>query len=78
MVHWRSVSFNQKGLSEDFIREFKDKVDWGYISEGQDFSYKFICEFREKLDLNILLERGEINSIENLYSPVNKYELIDI
>ena len=28
---WIKISMHKK-LSEDFIREFKDKVDWDYIS----------------------------------------------
>jgi len=27
-INWSHISYHQK-LSEDFIREFQDKVDWG-------------------------------------------------
>ncbi len=34
-------------LSEEFIREFKDKLDWLLISEHQKLSMEFIEEFLE-------------------------------
>jgi hypothetical protein len=34
-VDWEEISFSQK-LSEDFIREFQDKVDWALISAKLD------------------------------------------
>ena len=34
----------------DFIREFKDEVDWEYISEYQKLSGKFIREFQDEVD----------------------------
>ena len=36
-------------LSEDFIREFKDKVDWIKISEHKKISGSFIREFQNKV-----------------------------
>ena len=36
-------------LTEDFIREFKDKVDWEYISEFQKLSEDFIREFKDNV-----------------------------
>ena len=48
---WNNQSFYVKNkLSEDFIREFKDKVNWKYISEYQKLSEKFIREFKWKVD----------------------------
>lgn len=37
-------------LSEDFIREYQDKVYWDYISIYQKLSESFIREFRDKVD----------------------------
>ena len=48
-VNWGYVSIYQK-LSENFIREFQDKIDWNYISEHQKLSEKFIREFKNKED----------------------------
>ena len=41
--------YNNK-LSEDFIIEFKDKVDWEYISKYQTLSEEFIRKFKNKVD----------------------------
>ena len=36
-------------LSEDFIKEFKDKVYWYWISKFQNLSKEFKEEFKTKL-----------------------------
>ena len=43
------ISKYQK-LSEDFIREFQNKVNWYLISRCQKLSEEFIREFQEKVD----------------------------
>lgn len=48
LIDWQIVS--QEPLPEDFIREFKDKVDWYYISEYQNLSEDFIREHKDKVD----------------------------
>ena len=40
---------NFLNLSEDFIRENKDSVDWDIISFGQKLSEDFIREFQDRL-----------------------------
>jgi hypothetical protein len=48
---WYDLAFYADNtLSEDFIREFKDKVDWEFVSEYQDLSEDFIREFKDKVD----------------------------
>ena len=42
------ISSYQK-LSEEFIREFKDKVDWLYICRFQKLSEEFKKEFKKEL-----------------------------
>jgi hypothetical protein len=42
--YWDEISARKK-LSEDFIKEFKDKVNWDNISQFQKLSEKFIREF---------------------------------
>jgi hypothetical protein len=42
------VSSRQK-LSENFIREFQDKVDWNFISKYQTLSENFKEEFKHIL-----------------------------
>jgi hypothetical protein len=46
---WWWISRYQK-LSEDFIREFQDRVDWNDISSNQKLSEGFIIEFQDKVD----------------------------
>lgn len=41
---WKKISIAPT-LSEDFIREFADKVDWACILECQELSEDFIREF---------------------------------
>ena len=38
-------------FSESFIREFQNKVDWGYVSRFQILSESFIEEFKDKVVL---------------------------
>ena len=45
---WKEISMSQK-LSEDFIREFQDKVNWDRISRCQKLSEDFIREFQDKV-----------------------------
>ena len=42
------ISVKQK-LSEDFIREFKDKVHWWFIFKYQTLSEEFKEEFKKEL-----------------------------
>jgi hypothetical protein len=41
-------------LSEKFIREFQDKVDWEFISRYQKLSEDFIREFKVKVEWNFI------------------------
>jgi len=47
---WEYISIHKKKLSENFIREFKDKVRWQYISIHQNLSEDFIREFKYEVD----------------------------
>jgi len=47
-VNWDDISCRYQTLSEFFIREFQDKVDWYYISCHQTLSEPFIREFQNK------------------------------
>ena len=50
---WEKLCSKQT-LSEDFIREFKDKVNWECISYHQTLSEDFIREFKDKVDWNLI------------------------
>ena len=43
------ISQNQT-LSEKFIREFQNDLDWYWISKKQNLSDNFIVEFEEKMN----------------------------
>jgi hypothetical protein len=43
------ISYNQE-LSENFIRQFQDKVNWNMISFYQTLSEDFIRQFQDKVN----------------------------
>jgi len=47
-VNFNDISYQK--LSEDFIREFKDKLNWYRISRYQKLSEDFIREFKNKVN----------------------------
>ena len=48
-MHWGYISACQH-LSDDFIREFKYRVNWDWISKYHHLSEDFIREFADKVD----------------------------
>ena len=48
-LDWDAILIGVK-LSEDFIREFKNRVNWRYVSSNQKLSEDFIREFQNKVD----------------------------
>ena len=61
---WKDISKYQD-LSEEFIREFQDKVDWYWISVSQKLSEDFINEFKDRLDLNEIKDSWHYKTILN-------------
>ena len=51
--NWRALS-RHNGLTEEFIREFADRVHWDCISIYQYLSEKFIREFANEVDWNYI------------------------
>ena len=51
--NWMSLS-KYEGLTEDFIREFADKVNWETISLWQTLSEDFIKEYKDKVNWNYI------------------------
>ena len=82
--HARPPIFEFQRLSEDFIKEFQDRVDWGFISYHQNLSKEFCIEFYERVDWNMLdrkskLYKGFFTDAPNyvkLYITLNYRELI--
>jgi hypothetical protein len=81
-VDWHLVGCNQS-LSKKFVREFQEKIDWVWMSNwGEDLPFGFICEFSDKLDLNVLIKKGAIHKkdIKTIYlrKPITRFDLIDL
>ena len=54
------ISTNKK-LSEDFIREFKDKVYWSSISVYQKLSEDFIREFKDEVSWDYISSNQKLS-----------------
>jgi hypothetical protein len=55
---WAQIS--QMPLSDNFIRDFQDKLDWGWISTNLPLNENFIEEFQHFID----------------WEPVSQYQTI--
>ena len=53
---WSVVSAFQE-LSEDFMCEYKDKLDWEEISQNQRFSKEFATRFKDKIEWTHVITR---------------------
>ena len=49
-INWTKISTQYQKLSEPFIRKFKNRVNWEYISICQKLSENFIREFKGRVD----------------------------
>ena len=80
LCDWKNICKN-KQLSENFIREFQDKVDWLYISVYQKLSEDFIREFQYKVNwyritINQKLSEKFIREFQNKvdWDNISKYQ----
>ena len=73
---WFNISIYNK-LSEDFIREFKDKVNWDYISLHQKLSEDFIREFQNKVNWDYISRCQKLseNFIMEFQNKVNWFSI---
>jgi hypothetical protein len=62
------------------IEEFKDEVNWCYISYYQNLSKDFIREFQDKLDINYLIKNDKITKekLIEMDKVTNIYELLQL
>ncbi len=75
---WNNYKFYQNNqLSEDFIREFQDKVNWEYISWRQKLLEDFIKEFKNKVNWD-LISQYQILSEDFIKKFQNKVNWIKI
>ena len=80
---WEDIGY-YKNLSEDFLREHQDKLDWNTIFYSQILSLEFIKEFAEKhnpvdiSNVNMSMPWIEEYQIRFNYSMIAKYQIIDL
>lgn len=73
---WKTISINQK-LSEGFMHDFRNKLDWIEISKYQVLSEKFIQEHKDYIHFNLLDCRDfSLQFIKKYYSLLNKSNLL--
>lgn len=60
LMSWWRISYKEK-LSEEFIREFQDKVFWIHISIYQKLSEAFIKEFAHKVDWEMIMKHQKLS-----------------
>jgi hypothetical protein len=61
-TYWDNISKDEElELSEDFIREFQDKLYWTYISIYQKLSEDFIREFISKVNMFYVSEYQKVS-----------------
>ena len=66
-INWENIS-HKYNLSEDFIREFQDKVIWynkvywAHICRHQKLSKEFIVEFADKVNFQYILMNENISN----------------
>jgi hypothetical protein len=58
---WEQISAEQC-LTEDFMREFHDKIDWVCISDWQVLSEDFIREFENEIFWDFLFETQKLSN----------------
>jgi len=75
-TYWDSVSFDCE-LTEDFIREYQDYVNWEYISKVQKLSEDFMREFKDKLDWDSIMFYQKL-TIEFMTEMVNEGYIKDL
>lgn len=72
VCEWHNICKNIK-LSEGFIRDFKDKVCWYYISDYQKLTEEFITEFQDKVNWECISSSQILTEefIERFHDKVN-------
>lgn len=61
MFHYRDALSGKKELTE-FIEEFKDYLDWKFISRYRCFNSEFLIKYNDIMDLNLALSNPFISN----------------
>ena len=76
-VDWSTLCMHMQ-LSEEFIEDFQDKVDWGNISYYQDnISEDFIAKFQDKIAWQFIAQRRQLSN-EFIRKYLHKLNITDI
>lgn len=69
----------RENLSEAFIEEFQNEVDWDYINEYQFLSEDFIRKFKDKINWEVISYSQKLseNFIEEFQNRVDWFEIIE-
>lgn len=59
--NWLLVSQFQK-LSNDFIREFADKLEWNLIASCQKIDFNLVKEFKNKLNWGMIVHNPNLSN----------------
>ena len=82
-MNWGVVSTDQK-LSEDFIIEFKDKLNWKRLPRNQKLSPEFIYLHMHKFNMESLLRckgnilKEQLKEAEEKETIHSRFDLIDL
>lgn len=71
---WLTISGNAStgnSLSEDFMNEFGEQLDWGYISNYQKVSENLIKKFKHKINWVHLCRKQKVS--ENVLRECKEY-----
>ena len=59
---WGKISSRYHDLSESFIREFQDKIEWEWVSIYQTLSEDIIREFKDKVYWGYILTEQKLST----------------
>jgi len=80
---WEEDMLQKPYLSEDFIREFQDYVDWSKIYCYQELSEQFIWDFQDKLNIDSLIKNNKITKerlleLREINYINSRFDILDI
>jgi hypothetical protein len=70
-IYWKAIAWHPKLLSERFMEEFKNKLNWEYLCEYQNMPLSFLIKHKDKINLNLLNENTFIK--QDIYKKFLDY-----
>ena len=75
IIDWNYISSGIIQISEDFMREFQDKLDWDIISTYQELTIEFVEEFQDKINFNNYAEYNQYISEDIVRKFIDRINL---